>query len=217
MMRLHTGGLALGALMLSVLASCTPGGTAPTLEPVVGLPCEGCEAIFDGTPASLGPTLRLGEPGEPGEPLRLSGVVRDRDGAPARGIVLYFYHTDANGLYPPGGRASTAEGKRHGRLRGWLRTDDTGAYTVETIRPGGYPGDVEPQHIHIHVLEPGRCTYYIDDVVFEDDPRLTERMRARMTGRGGDGIVTPTRDEHGRWLVTRDITLGKAIAGYPPR
>lgn len=206
-----------GGVLVGSLASCTPVSTPVAREPVVGLPCEGCEAVFDGMPKELSSSVRLGAADEPGVPLRLTGVVRDEAGKPRGGIVLYFYQTDASGLYPPGGSGRTPDGKLHGRLRGWARTGSDGTYTVETIRPGGYPGDIEPEHIHIHVLEPGRCTYYIDDVVFEDDPRLTAGMRARQTGRGGPGIVMPTKDGEGRWIVTRDITLGKGISGYPAR
>jgi len=209
----------LASLCLAALAgtfgSCASDRSPRAREPVVGLPCEGCEAAFDEMPSQIPPSLRMVESDEPGEPLRLTGIVREPSGAPAPGIILYIYQTDATGVYPPGNAARTPDGKLHGRLRGWLRTDADGGYALETIRPGGYPGDIEPQHIHIHVIEPGRCTYYIDDVVFDDDPRLTPRMRARSTGRGGSGLVAPVRDDDGRWLATRDITLGAGIADYP--
>jgi protocatechuate 3,4-dioxygenase beta subunit len=149
--------------------------------------------------------------------MRLEGVVRDLRGEPVPGVIVYAYQTDATGVYPPGNDARTPDGQLHGTLRGWLRTDDRGRYTIETIRPGAYPNDIEPQHIHIHVIEPGRCTYYIDDVVFDDDPRLTPAMRRRSTGRGGPGLTMPVKDAEGRWLVTRDISLGVGIPGYPPR
>jgi protocatechuate 3,4-dioxygenase beta subunit len=68
----------------------------------------------------------------------------------------------------------------------------------------------------MHVIEVGRCTYYIDEIMFEDDARLTEASRAHLTsGRGGSGIVVPVRDATGGWVVTRDITLGERIPGYP--
>jgi protocatechuate 3,4-dioxygenase beta subunit len=67
----------------------------------------------------------------------------------------------------------------------------------------------------MHVIEPARCTYYIDEIVFTDDSRLTAEQRKSHPGRGGSGIVTPKRDSTGTWLVTRDIVLGQAIPGYP--
>lgn len=68
----------------------------------------------------------------------------------------------------------------------------------------------------MHVLEPGSCTYYIDDVMFTDDSRLTPDKRAKLTlGRGGNGVVSPRKDREGSWVVRRDIVLGRAIPDYP--
>jgi hypothetical protein len=33
--------------------------------------------------------------------------------------------------------------------------------------------------------------------------------------RGGSGLVQPTRDENGVWVVARDIVLGEGVPGYP--
>jgi len=185
-------------------------------EPVVGLPCEGCEAVFEGRPATLAPQARIAPPGEPGRPLRIEGTVLDGKGRPAADVVVYAYHTDAKGIYPRSEGAVGRAGTRHGRLRGWARTDARGRYTFETIRPAGYPGSAAPEHVHMHVIEPGRCTYYIDDIVFEDDPRLTpELRRSHVTGRGGPGLVSPTSDGHGGFVVRRDIRLGERVPGYP--
>ncbi|NNE08524.1 MAG: hypothetical protein HKN20_08180 [Gemmatimonadetes bacterium] len=68
----------------------------------------------------------------------------------------------------------------------------------------------------MHVIEPGRYTYYIDDIMFERDPRLTPENRAQLAnGRGGNGIVMPSRGDDGMLLVRRDIVLGEKIPGYP--
>ena len=178
-------------------------------EPVVGGPCDGCEAVFEGMPAKLQWFSRIAPAGEPGKPLRIVGVVRDQKNWPVPGIIVYAYQTDAAGIYP---KSTT----RHGRLRGWAKTDEQGNYGFDTIRPGGYPDSAIPQHIHMHVIEPGRVTYFIDDIVFSDDRRLTPEARMRFTGRGGDGVVTPTLESK-VLVVTRDIYLGKNIPGYPAR
>jgi protocatechuate 3,4-dioxygenase beta subunit len=99
-------------------------------------------------------------------------------------------------------------------LRGWSRTDQRGEYSFRTIRPGAYPAGDIPEHVHMHVIEPGRATYYIDDLVFSDDSLLTARHRQVMRGRGGDGSSAPRRDENGVWHVRRDIILGLNIPGY---
>ena len=207
-----------------ILASC--GGRSPrtdgTLmaqsEPIVGLPCEGCEAVFEGQPATLEWQARIAPKDEPGEALRITGTVHDLAGRAAPNIIVYVYHTNAQGIYPTDERLKGLAAFRHGRLRGWARTDASGRYQFDTIRPAGYPGTDLPEHVHMHIIEPGRCTYYIDDVMFDDDPRLTAAKRQQLTqGRGGYGVATPVQDAAGAWLVTRDIVLGEAVPGYPTR
>lgn len=197
----------LAAVALGSLA-CT--AHAEPVERLVGGPCEGCEAVFEGRPATLEAAARLAGPKEPGEPLVLEGTVRDPDGAPAAGVIVYAYQADARGQYP--GRTAR---RVHGTLRGFARTGADGRYRFTTIRPASYPvPDAPPQHIHMHVVEPGRCHYYIDDVVFTDDPRLTREARAQLErGRGGSGVTTPTRDR-GTWRARRDIVLGAGIADH---
>jgi protocatechuate 3,4-dioxygenase beta subunit len=73
-----------------------------------------------------------------------------------------------------------------------------------------------PEHVQVHVIEVGRWTYHIDDVLFDDDPRLTPAKRASLiTGRGGSGLVTPTLDAACVQFVVRDIRLGRDIPAYP--
>lgn len=184
-------------------------------EPIVGLPCEGCEAVFDSKPEVLSSRSRIAPMDEPGAPLTLTGQVTDQAGQVAPGVIVYAYHTDRTGIYPLPRTPTGEAARRHGRLRAWAQTDAHGWYRFDTIRPGSYPGRDMPEHIHMHVIEPGRATYYIDDVKFRDDPKLKSRQIKQLSrGRGGDGIVTPERRQ-GVWWVRRDIVLGLGIPGYP--
>ncbi|MGB5653914.1 MAG: intradiol ring-cleavage dioxygenase, partial [Robiginitalea sp.] len=103
--------------------------------------------------------------------------------------------------------------KRHGYIRGWVKTDQTGKYSFYTFRPAAYPNGIEPEHIHITVKEPYFNEYYIDEYVFDDDPLLTQKERNRLSNRGGSGIVQPILKE-GILTVNRDITLGLNIPNY---
>lgn len=186
-------------------------------EPIVGLPCEDCDAVFDGLPAVLGSRGRIAPADEPGEPLILEGTVTDAGGRPASGVIVYAYHTDARGVYPRGAPELGEAARRHGRLRGWVATDARGRYRIDTIRPGGYRDGSTPSHVHLHVIEVGRCTYWVDSVHFADDPRLAPREREQLAAgeRGGSGLVRPRRDGQGSWVATRDIRLGEGVPGYP--
>jgi protocatechuate 3,4-dioxygenase beta subunit len=216
--------LAMTAAALAIcatIAACrgpatAPGASPAGAEPIVGLPCEGCEAVFQGKPDTLLSRARIAPVNEPGQPMTIDGTVVDRRGRPMRGVIVYAYHTNAQGVYPTDQQFSGQAAFRHGRLRAWVQTDDNGRYTFDTIRPAGYPNTDLPAHVHMHVIEVGRCTYYIDDIMFEDDPRLTAAMLVRLTlGRGGSGVARPRLDASGVQLVTRDIALGERIPGYP--
>jgi protocatechuate 3,4-dioxygenase beta subunit len=190
----------------------------PGREPIIGLPCEGCEAVFEGLPQTLSSRARIAPKDEPGEPIRIEGTVRDRQGRPAAGVIVYAYHTDVKGIYPGDESLRGRAAYRHGRLRGWTQTDGQGRYVFDTIRPAGYPDSGIPAHVHMIVIEPGCCAYFIDDIHFDDDPRLSPDKRKQASpGVGGPGIVTPRKDSSGVWVVGRDILLGEKIPGYPPR
>lgn len=194
--------LALAALFVGTGCAPSPSSEADA-QPLPA--CEWCGA--DEAPARLSWETRIAGPDEPGEPLVIEGVVYEADGeTPAPDVVLYLYHTNAAGVYPRRGD-ETGNGRRHGYLRGWLRTDEAGRYRFTTIRPGAYPGRTEPAHVHVVVGEPGREEYYVDDFVFEGDPALTPAYRARLQGRGGSGILALTREAEGVWRGTRALLL----------
>lgn len=180
-----------------------------------GGPCEGCEAIYENTiPFEELPSHDT-LPGyyEPGIKLLVIGRVLKADGkTPAPGVVLYLYHTNTEGIYPVKGNEKGWE-RRHGYLRGWLKTNEKGEYSFLTIRPGAYPGRNNPAHIHITIKEPGRNEYWIDDFHFDDDPILTADARKHFSNRGGNGIIKTTMAD-GMMTGSRDIVLGKNIPGY---
>lgn len=206
------------AAALLVAVALLPGTAATaaaqeTEVPVIGGPCEGCEAVFVGMPEGLSWRARLAPEDEPGEPMVVQGVVRDPNGDPAPGIIIYAYHTDATGEYPPAEEYS-GWARRHGELRGWARTDEGGRYRFDTIRPASYPSQTMSAHVHMHVIEPDCCTYYIASIRFTDDPLLTDEERhPGADARGGPGLAEP-RLEDGVWWVERDIQLGRGVPGY---
>lgn len=191
----HTIHRLLPILVLALLA-CTGDTQAQGSSSRDPLPrCEWCGATE--APDDLDWTVTIAPADEPGERLVLEGTVTESDGVtPAAGIVLYAYHTDEDGLYSKRGD-ETGNGRRHGRLRGWLETDADGRYRIDTIRPGTYPSRSEPAHIHFTVLPPDGEEYWLPSVVFEGDPLITDE----------ENVVTLQRGDDGVWRGTWNVTL----------
>jgi protocatechuate 3,4-dioxygenase, beta subunit len=184
-----------------------------TKDKIVGGACEGCEAALEFGDRVLNNLDTLPNFSQTEPKLKITGKVLHKDGkTPAEGVVLYIYHTDRTGIYPSLGDEK-GWGRRHGYIRGWIKTDSDGKFTFYTFRPAAYPDRNEPEHIHLTVKEPGKIAYYLDEYVFDDDPLLTQKERKTRPNRGGSGISNPVL-ENGMWVIHRDIILGQNIPDY---
>jgi len=182
----------------------------------VGGNCEGCEAIYESRLPfkNLQPTDTLPDFFKPGPKIVISGTIYKADGhTPAKDVVLYIYHTDQSGKYTPGKNAAGWE-RRHGALRGWIKTDQNGFYRFYTLVPASYPNSRNPKHIHPVIKESGINEYYIDEFLFADDPLLPADEQSKLNPRGGNGVLK-TYVKNGVLHATRDIILGLNIPGYP--
>jgi protocatechuate 3,4-dioxygenase, beta subunit len=205
------------SLLCLQITGCSQNKNKTSQEPQkkVGGNCEGCEAIYETAVPfkQLNAIDTLPDFNESGPKIKISGIVYERDGkTPVRDVVIYVYHTDQTGHYTPK-ENSKGWGKRHGYIRGWMKTDKNGFYEFYTLRPASYPNSNIPQHIHVTVKEPDKNEYWIDEYLFEGDPFLTESERKKQEKRGGSGIVTLKR-ENGMLQAKRDIILGLNIPGY---
>jgi protocatechuate 3,4-dioxygenase beta subunit len=206
--------LLVSSLLLMSLLEVTCSQSQSKKDKIVGGGCEGCEAVLEYGNKKLTSVDTLPDFNEPGPKLEVSGTIYHRDGkTPAKDVILYIYHTDQKGEYPARGN-ETGWGKRHGYIRGWIKTGANGKYTFYTLRPAAYPGRQNPEHIHPVIKEPGVKEYWIDEYLFEDDPILTQRERQSQQGRGGKGIIQPSRNRNGLQIVNRDITLGLNVPVY---
>lgn len=181
----------------------------------VGGGCDGCELMFVGMSANIAPTDTSPGFTEKGQKLLVTGIVYERDGrTPAANVVFYYWQTDNNGLYSPS--ASLDErAKRHGHIRGWVKTDASGKYAIRTIRPAPYPNATIPAHIHISIKEPKIGNeYYIDDFVFDDDKLLTTQKRKALENRGGSGILRVLISGELQ-IAEHNVILGLNIPNYP--
>ncbi len=204
------------------ISSCSQGNQQKqqvSLSPgqKVGGKCEGCEAIFESPTAfdKLKPVDELPDFNEPGPKIEISGIVYQHDGrTPAKDVVIYVYHTDQGGRYTAKGN-QTGWGKRHGYIRGWVKTDKNGFYQFYTLRPAHYPEGNAMEHIHVIIKEPDKNEYWISEYLFDDDPLLTEAKRKMYEYRGGNGIIKLIPQSNGVSHGTRHIILGKNVPDYP--
>ena len=205
------------AIILISNTGCTQNATKKQVQNTIqiGGSCEGCEAIHESTLPfdSLKNSTWLPDWDDQGKKLVVSGIVYGADGKPAPNVIIYVYHTDQTGVYPTKGDEK-GWGKRHGYLRGWMKTNANGEYTFYTLRPGAYPGREAPEHIHVTVKEPDKNEYWIDEYVFDDDPLLTAKERKNCRDRGGSGIIK-VKDAGDMLKAERNIYLGKNIPDYP--
>lgn len=185
-----------------------------TPQKIVGGGCDGCESIYEGMPERLSWETKIASDSEPGEPMEISGAIYKADGkTPAPNVILYVYHTDAQGYYTPTPNQTGRLARRNGHLRGWMKTNRKGEYKFTSIKPAPYPNRDIPAHIHPIVKEPDKNEYYFDDYWFDDDALLTKEKRTKLEKRGGSGIIHLTKI-NGVWSGTRNIILGLNIPDY---
>lgn len=135
-------------------------------------------------PKTLSSSARIAPESEPGDPLVVHGRAIEEDGkTPVGNAIIFAYHTDRNGLYDVAGSPP-----HQWRLKGWVRTAADGTFEFRTIRPGAYPENKVPQHIHLNVFLPDGRRYWADELQFADDPLLPASDRAtavRVRREGG--------------------------------
>lgn len=83
------------------------------------------------------------KPSEAGDPVTLQGRVLTQSCKPVAGALIDVWHADASGRYDLDGY----------RYRGHFFSGSDGTFSLETIRPGLYPG--RTRHYHVRVQAPG--------------------------------------------------------------
>jgi len=208
-------------IILSALFTCCTGQpktnskTASDKVGMVGGPFENGECMYIGMPEHINAIDTSAGWPQKGQKLLITGTIYKLDGiTPAPNVILYYYHTDINGVYS-GNQALDPRVVRHGYIRGWVKSDSNGKYAIYTVRPAPYPNSKFEAHIHPSIKEPNiDKEYYIDEFVFDDDPLLTAEKRKKLPNRGGSGILRSyTKDD--LQIAVNNIILGLNIPNYP--
>jgi protocatechuate 3,4-dioxygenase, beta subunit len=182
---------------------------------LVGGGCDGCELMYVGMPTNINATDTSVGWTEKGQKLLVTGNVYKIDGkTPAPNVVIYYWQTDNNGYYSPK-NGMDENAKRHGHIRGWVKSNKEGKYAIYTITPAPYPNDNIPAHIHTSIKEPNiENEYYIDEFIFDDDKLLTSEKRKALENRGGSGILRVLLKDDLQ-IAEHNIILGLNIPNYP--
>jgi protocatechuate 3,4-dioxygenase beta subunit len=177
-----------------------PGRRAALVGAVLTAASIGCARAEDPCATATSKAV-LVKKGEPGDPLRVRGVVYRADGTtPAAGVILYAYQTDWKGRY------IHIPTSRTPRIKGWMRTDAEGRFEFLTIRPGPYPNRTEAAHIHFQLWGPDLPTQYNADLLFEDDEFIKATVRADSESLGKFGFIkAPVKGADGVFETTIDI------------
>ncbi len=168
--------------------------------------CEWCGAMD--APKELSWKTQIAPPDEPGDPMIISGTIYQPDGkTPAEGVLVYVYHTNNKGLYEPKEPIIGNE-KRHGHLRGWMRTNADGKYQFRSVKPAPYPNRNDPAHIHVTLSSEDFEEYWIPSTLFKSDPFLSPKQihNAKKVDRFGN-IISLQKDKNGILKGKRDIRL----------
>ena len=121
----------------------------------------------------------------PGRKIKVIGTIKNAEGKPVAGALVYLYHTDARGWYAADApHVSMNEvDMRHARLFGYVQTDKDGKFELHTIKPSGYPQSDLPAHIHVHIDASGYQSF-ITEFLFDDDERLVGKIRENSIHNG---------------------------------
>ena len=202
------------ALLAALLAAATVGGNLPasrsTGHCLTGADAEGPFHVPDAPFRS-----RIVGRAATGVPLSLSGRVLANDcTTPVAGAVLDVWQADAGGCYSAvgGGPCAGTPSDPLG-LRGKLRTDEAGRYSLQTVKPGGYEadGDTRTPHIHVKIVVGDRevLTTQLD---FADEPRNTQDSLASAPGAAARTIVLQAAGDglRGEFDFVVDVAPAKA-------
>jgi protocatechuate 3,4-dioxygenase beta subunit len=161
-------------------------------------------APFPPAPRDVSSITRIVSDDEPGERLVITGTIYKSDKkTPYEGLVLYFYQTDATGVYN-----KTNGSWQEPRLRGWVKTDANGRYEVRTVKPGSYPTRREAAHIHVTMKPAGGSPLWLDSFLFENDPYLGDRDLREAAGAGSfSHILKVTKGKDKTLRCVRDFLI----------
>ena len=133
-------------------------------------------------------------PEESGERILIRGKIIDqRSEEPIRGVAIELVQADASGLY-----FHEKNSLFNPRIFAYLRSDSTGLFSVETIRPATYPedgGEYATPHMHFNLshkkYRPFNSEFlFTDDTLFQMNGNPEGLPEATLTNRESLKVYT---------------------------
>ena len=149
--------------------------------------------------------VMIADASEPGERLLVTGRVLGADCVtPVAGVHIEVWQADRDGNYH-----TPAE---QYRLRGWVTTDASGTFMVDTIVPGSYVQGTGPRpaHLHFTFTHPDHRTL-TTQTYFEGDPYLQPNDSCGTCGSDDpERILARTGDAVTGWASALTVKLAAA-------
>lgn len=162
----------------------------------------------------------------PGTPMRVSGQVRDIDGAAVAGAIVDVWQASPVGLYE-----NQDAQQPEMNLRGHFRTDAEGRYHFLTVRPAGYPVPtsgacgtllraqarhcMRPAHVHFMVSAPAFKTL-VTQVFADDAEHLDSDVVFGVTAAlVGQFVHHAPRGEDAYTTLAYDFVLERGVSCLP--
>lgn len=132
-----------------------------------------------------------------GQRIRIEGRVFDGAGQPVIDSLVEIWQADAEGLYAP-------DAAGFGRCG----TDDTGAFSFDTVKPGPI-GDGQAPHIMMTVFARGMPAHAFTRLLFSDevDANAADPILATVPAERRDNLIAVREDAAGGIVYRFDIHL----------
>jgi protocatechuate 3,4-dioxygenase alpha subunit len=149
-------------------------------------------------------------PDASGEKIRIEGRVLDGDGKPINDCMLEIWQADAQGRYAnPADKRSLPNARFHGFGR--IGTDENGAYSFATIKPGSVPGPngtAQAPHIVVAVFARGMLRQSYTRIYFADEAgNASDPILAVVPAERRDTLIAKRAMKNGHPVYTFDVNM----------
>ncbi|MBS0320675.1 MAG: protocatechuate 3,4-dioxygenase subunit alpha [Proteobacteria bacterium] len=169
---------------------------------------------------TVGPYLHIGltwlvtenlvAPGVDGQPITISGVVTDGDGAVVPDALVEIWQANTHGRYAH--PEDTRDLPLEAAFKGFGRspTDKDGRFRFTTVKPGRVPGPdgtLQAPHINVTIFMRGMLRHLVSRIYFPDDPANAKDPVLSSVPAARRGTLVATRTPSKPHALTWNVRL----------